>query len=340
MPKRYGLLKLSAVAAVAAVVAAPQAVQAADPTLHAVTGLPINLDFSKSFIKNFIEPAQKSGKGIVNINFKGGSEVIPGRKAGDALRRGQIDLLHCPSAYHIGLVPEGYVFTLSTKSAAEIRKNGGFELLQKIWAERMNARFIAWGESGTSYHTYLGKKPSFTADGKLSLKGFKMRTTGTYRPLFRALGATAIGMSPTEIYTGMKRGVVDGFGWPDTGAVSLGLAKVIKYRIDPPYYTVNPTVTVNLDKWKTLSRKAQDYLETKGREYEANAITFMEVLRKKDEKILLAAGMQKLLLKGAAAKHYVNAANVAVWDSLKKRSKYAAQLQALVFPDWHPPQTN
>ena len=38
-------------------------------------------------------------------------------------------------------------------------------------------------------------------------------------------------------------------------------------------------------------------------------------------------------LEGEAAKYYLNAANSAVWRALEKRSKNAAELRKLVFPD-------
>lgn len=310
----------------------------AEVTLTSIEGLPSSLELAQSYQKNFVAVVNKKGKGLVHIKFVGGPEVVPPRKAGDAIRRGQFDMLHTPTAYYIGLVPEGYALTLSTKTPADLRANGGWEILEKVWAERANAKLIAWAESGTQYNTYLTKKPEFTSDGLLTLKNFKMRVTGTYRPLFSTLGATTIGMKASEIYTGLQRGVVQGFGWPDVGIVALGLHKLVKYRIDPPFYHSNNTVTVNLDKWRKLSKKVQDFLIAQGKDYEKRSIAFMEKGRKRDETAMFKAGAKPVVLKGAAAKAYLNAANVAVWERLKKQSKYADVLQQKSFPDWTPPK--
>ena len=165
-----------------------------------------------------------------------------------------------------------------------------------------------------------------------------MRVTGTYRPLFTALGATGVGIKATEVYTAIQRGVVQGFGWPDVGIVSLGLAKVVKYRIDPPFYRSNNTVTVNLDTWKKLPQAAKKVLQNTALEYEKKAVDFMVGYAKADQKALTEAGMQVIDLKDGAKKHYIDSANAAVWDRLKKQSKIANDLQQKFFPDWTPPK--
>lgn len=330
------LVKRSLTLAMAIAVAGTTSVGAgakAETVLNSMTSLPRNLQLSLSFQEHFIPRVNKAGKGVVQVHYLGGPEITPPRKAAAALKRGVFDVLHSPTAYYIGMVPEGYALTIGAKTPAQLRANGGFALLQKIYAEKAGAQLIAWGEAGTQYNTYLATDPKFEANGNLSLKGIKMRVTGTYRPLFKALGATTIGIKHTEIYTGIKRGVVQGFGWPDVGITALGLHKVVKYRIDPPFYRSNNAVTVNMAKWNALSRKAKDVLEQAGRDYEKAAISYMEDHRAKEEKVLLASGMKVITLKGANARHYLGSANAAVWAKLKERSKHADALKAKSFPD-------
>ena len=331
MIKLRSLTLAAAMAAVAAVAFGQSA--KAEVLIKAMTALPKNLSLAQSFLVNFIPRVNEVGKGVVKIKYVGGPEVTPPRKAAAALKRGVFDMMQTPVAYYIGTVPEGYAFTLSQRSVDELRANGGFAMMQKIWAEKAGARLLAWSESGTQYNTYLATEPKFTKDGKLSLKGIKMRVTGTYRPLFKALGATTIGIKHTEIYTGIQRGVVQGFGWPDVGIVGLGLHKIVKYRIDPPFYKANMTVTVNLDKWNSWPQKVRDVLNTVTAEYEKTSIVYMEKQRKIEEKQALAQGMKIIKLKGAAASHYLKAANNAVWERLQKGSKDAQALKQKSFPD-------
>ena len=327
------------VAAGAAAFAMSAGSASAETTLKAITSLPTTLELAQSFLHNFRDAVNAANKGVVNIEYLGGPEVVPPRKAGDALRRGQFDMLHSPTAYYIGLVPEGYALTLATKTPVELRANGGWEILQKIWKEKANAKLLAWGESGTQYNTYLGQEPKFKANGNVSLAGFKMRVTGTYRPLFTALGATGVGIKATEVYTALQRGVVQGFGWPDVGVVKLGLTKLVKYRISPPFYRSNNTVTVNLDVWNKLPSNVQKALEAAAPTYEKKAIDYMEGYRKKDEDALIAAGMKTIDLKDGPKKNYIDSANISVWNRLKKQSKYADVLHEKCFPDWTPPKS-
>lgn len=338
--KAFGSTSMLAAVAAGAIAALAPHHASAETTLTSIMSLPVNLELAQSYLTNFKDAVNNSDENIVQINFIGGPEVVPPNKGADAVRRGQFDMLHSPTAYYIGLVPEGYALQLATASPAELRENGGWAILEKVYAEKANAKLIAWGEAGTRYNTYLTKEPEFTPDGKLTLENFKMRVTGTYRPLFTTLGATTIGMKASEIYTGLERGVVQGFGWPDVGIVALGLHKLVKYRIEPPFYRSNNTVILNMDKWRKLSEKEREFLEAEGIAYEKRAIDYMEKARQRDEKAVFDAGAERVKLTGDAAKHYIDAANVAIWNRLKEQSQYAQELREKAFPDWTPPATN
>ena len=192
----------------------------------------------------------------------------------------------------------------------------------------------AWGESATRHNTYLGRKPGRTPDGRITLKGIRMRVTGAYRPLFTALRALTVGIKPVEIAPEMGRGALDGFGWPDFGLAALGVAKVVKFRIDPGFYRSNMSVIVNLKKWNELSKEVKAALDREAVRYEGDSVAYMKALRERDEKALIDGGMRIIKLEGEAAKHYLNAANSAVWRALKKRSKNAEALRKLAFPDF------
>ena len=155
-------------------------------------------------------------------------------------------------------------------------------------------------------------------DGQISLKGFKMRSTATYRPLFEFLGATPVGMKSSEIYTGLQRGVIQGFGSPSSGLVRIGVKGMVKYRIDPSYYRLNNFVIMNLDKWKSLSREGRQLLERTALSYEVESDKVYLGIAGSDEKEMKASGMQIITLKGQAAKNYVNAADAAVWKRFEK----------------------
>ncbi len=330
MPRRR-CYSLTLAVAVAAIVATPAR---SETILDAVSALPRTVDPTRSFIDNLIRPANRANKGTVRIRYLGGPDVAPTRKAWSALKRGRFDILQSPADYYIATVPEGYALTLSQKTPAELRANGGFALLRRIWAEKAGAWLLAWDGSATGHNTYLGRKPGRTPDGKLTLKGLRMRVTGTFRPLFTALGAQTVGIKRIEISPAMRGGAVDGFGWPDFGLAALGVVKVVKFRIDPTFYRSNMSVIVNLKKWNELAKDVKAALEREAVRYERESVAYMKALRDTDERALIDGGMRIIKLEGEAAKHYLDSANAAVWRALEKRSKSARALRKLAFPDF------
>jgi TRAP-type transport system periplasmic protein len=325
------VMSFAAVSAVALMGFVPQ-VAAGEVKLKAVSGLQQTNTLTKSFLETFVKPLNARGKGVAQINYLGGQDVVPPRKAGKALQRGQFDMLHSPTSYYLGMVPEGYALLAANQTPAQVRKNGGWKILQEIYAKKAGARLVAWGESGTQYNTYLMSMPKFDKDGVPDLSGIKMRATGTYRPLFKALGASTINMKSSEIYTGLQRGVVQGFGWPNVAIVSLGLHKIIKYRVMPAFYHTNTVVTMNLDEWNSLSGAAKKLIDQAAVAYEADSIAFVEKQRQAEEKVLRAAGVKDIELTGSAAKKYLAIAHGEIWKQLAKRSpEYVDKLRAKLY---------
>jgi TRAP-type C4-dicarboxylate transport system substrate-binding protein len=328
MSRIHTTLKL---AGVAAMVATFGAQANAAEALKAVTGLQQTNTLSKSFFVNFQKVINERGMGGVSIKYLGGHSVVPPRKAAKALQRGQFDMLHSPTSYYIGAVPEGYALLASNLHPRQIRANGGWKILEEVYAKKAGARLVAWGESKTAYNTYLMFKPKVDANGVPDLSGVKMRATGTYRPLFKALGASTINMKSSEIYTGIQRGVVQGFGWPNVAIVPLGLHKIVKYRVTPAFYQTNTVVTMNLAKWNGLSRANKDLISKVAIEYEDTSLDYMEKQRAAEEKVLHDAGVKDIPLKGSAAKKYLSVAHSEIWKELGKRSEYADRLRAKLY---------
>ena len=319
------------VATAAASVASITALSAASAAeVSAVSSLQRTNTLVRSFLKLLVDEVNASG-GPVNIRYVGGQEVVPPRKAANALKRGQFDMLHSPTAYYIGTVPEGYALLAANQGPRALRANGAWEILQDAYMKKAGAILLAWGESMTSYNTYLNVMPKFDADGVPDLTGIKMRATGTYRPLFRALGAATINIKSSEIFTALQRGTVSGFGWPDVAIVPLGLHKIVKYRVTPHYYQTNTVVTVNPKSWQRLNKAEQDALMTKALAYEDTSVTWMEQERRKEEAELKAAGVKDIALSGAAAAKYLDIAHGEIWTQLKERSEYHDRLRPLMY---------
>ena len=321
----------SLVAASAAVLAALGGQAAAETTLNSVSSLQSTNTLVKSFLANYMEVVNKTGAGVAKIKYLGGQEIVPPRKAASALKRGQFEMLHSPTAYYIGTVPEGYALLAANQGPKVLRENGAWDVLQEVYRKKAGAYLLAWGESMTSYNTYLLIKPKLDKDGVPDLNGVKMRATGTYRPLFRALGASTINIKSSEIFTALQRKTVEGFGWPDVALVQLGVHKLVKYRVTPNFYQTNTVVTMNADAWDGMTRKQRDFLTDAALTYETVSVHWMEKERRKEEKVMKAAGVMDIELKGAAAAKYLNIAHGEVWKQLKERSEYHDKLRPLMY---------
>jgi TRAP-type C4-dicarboxylate transport system substrate-binding protein len=307
---------------------------AEEVALRTQTALPKHHDLSKSFLANFVAKLNAAGKGVVRIDYLGGPEVNPANKAAPALKRGVLDILHSPAAYHAGIIPHGLTMMATNLTPAQIRANGGFDMLAPQWEEKLNARILAWAESGAQFHLYMVKEPPMK-DGKIDLAGVKMRTTGAYRPLLNALGATPVRISAGEVYTGLQRGVVEGFGWPTVGLNALGLAKLVKYRIDPPFYHLANLVLINIDKWKTLPKPAQDLLMKIGAEYERTSIGYIKAAGKADAEAVARQGVRVFKMSAEAQRAYLKTAYDAMWKRIGEKLSDAevAALRAKMYKE-------
>ncbi len=135
----------------------PTLVSAQEVTLRVVSAFPENQFYVKRTVE-WIEKVNKEGKGVVQLNFIGGPKAIPTFEVGKAVQSGVVDIGFTTGAFYTNVMPEADILKLSETSAAEQRKNGGYDLINKIWAEKANMRYLAKVVEFTPFHLYLNKK--------------------------------------------------------------------------------------------------------------------------------------------------------------------------------------
>src|SRR6187401_1855811 len=283
----------AAAAAFIALSAAPAAAQ--EVTLRAVTAFAEGTQFSKNF-ERFIEKVNADGKGVIKINYIGGPRAMPPFEVGNAVRTKVVDIANVTGAFYTNLMPEADGFKLISRPMSEQRRNGSWEFINTLHNQKLNSQYLARQFHNVPFHIYLNKKPD-----KLDFTGLKIRVTPVYKDIVEALGGTAITTAPGEVYTALERGVVDGYGWPITGIFDLGWDKVTKFRMEPPFYSVEVNVLVNLDAWKGLNDAQRKVLSDaalwlEGLDSEKDAVIKAERERQ------AAAGIQALDFGPAASK--------------------------------------
>jgi TRAP-type C4-dicarboxylate transport system substrate-binding protein len=287
--------------------------QAQEVVLRGVSSFAENSFYSRRFEK-FIERVNNEGKGVLRIQYIGGPKAMPPFEVGNALKNGVVDIANVTGAFYTNVMPEADAWKLTERPMAELRRNGGFDYMQKLYAEKMNAHFLARTVDNNPFHLYLNK-PITGAD----LSGLKLRITPVYRDFFQAQGATVIQTAPGEVYTALERGVVDGYGWPITGILDLGWHEKTKFRVDPGFYSAEVSILVNKRKWYGLTPEQRAILIKAGEEIEA---AHAEVVKENDEEAAKQknAGIQVINLAGSTGEEWRKKAYEAGWAGVVKQS--------------------
>jgi TRAP-type C4-dicarboxylate transport system substrate-binding protein len=306
------MLRLIASAILAAAFA--NAALAQEAHLRGVSAFAEKTTYSRGFEK-FIERVNAAGKGVIQITYIGGPKAMPPFEVGNALKNGVVDLANVTGAFYTNLMPEADAWKLTQHPMAELRKNGGFDYMANLYAQKMNAVFLARVVDNNPFHLYLNKKIA-TPD----LKGLKLRITPVYRDFFQALGATVVQTAPGEVYTALERGVVDGYGWPITGIFDLGWNERTKYRVDPGFYSAEVSILVNKSVWDKLSDKQRAVLAKAAAEGEAEAPAEFAKENAADTDRQAKAGIETIKFSTDESKKYLDVAYAAGWAGVIRQS--------------------
>src|SRR2546426_12776171 len=115
--------------ALAAAALAPALAAAQEVTLRVVSAFPENQYYVKRTVE-WIDKANKEGKGVLQMNFIGGPKAIPTFEGGKAGETGVVDMALTTGAVYTNLMPEADAPKLAEVSAAEQRPNSAHDLIK------------------------------------------------------------------------------------------------------------------------------------------------------------------------------------------------------------------
>lgn len=289
---------------------------AADVTLKAGTFLPPVDRIWYPHIRTWIQRANEAGKphGLQVKMVAAGFKAMNPFEMGNAVKSGVLHVAHLPGTYYNKIMPIADAQKMSTVPVKEKRTNGTFAYLRPLYAKNMNVHYLGrWGD-GVGFHFYLTKKingPDFS--------GLKIRGTSIYQALIEAMGGTMITTPPSQAYTALERGLVDGLGWPLWGIHPWGWHKILKYRVDPGVYWAEISVLVNLDAWNKLTAAQKDVL---GRTQVRLEDEFIEI-RARNDKIerekQARDGIKVIKFTGADRAKFLKMATDAGWADVMKK---------------------
>ena len=224
--------------------------------IDAVSLAPKPVYINKPF-KMFVDEVNTKFAGEIEINWRGGPEVMPPFKQAEGVRNGSVDMTYTSPSYYQGLVPTSGTMNLSYKTYAEIAATNYHERMTELHAEK---DLIFLGEipaTQLNFVIYMGEEVSSLED----LIGKRIRVFPTLLPIVKALGAEPIVMGMGDIFTAMERGTIDGY-MQGPLAQAKQFEGLVKTVIFPGVYRAGFPVLINKDTWGMMSTDLQQRLTT------------------------------------------------------------------------------
>ena len=279
-------------------------------------------------LKSFIEKAEAKSDGTLKIEWGGGPEAIPAFQLAEAVQNGVIDITWTAHTYNVSHIPVLEGVKLATYDAAGLRSSGGFEFINSLYQNKLNAHLIGHSLNGLTYNLYTTKKEIKSLD---DFKGMTIRATPAYQAFVEGLGASVVNTAPGEVYQALERNVVQGYGWPSVGIVDFGWHEVTGYAIDPAFYSVDGAVLVSDKVWQKLSEVQKKALSDAMKETEQDALTYYKTKIAEERQTIEKAGVQTTALSADVAAQYLKIAYEKGWLNVEKNAPdNAAKLRDLI----------
>ncbi len=305
-------------------------VLAAEEVLNAVHFTSAQSSFGQSF-QAFVDAVNKRGEGVVRIRVRGGPEVVPQGQLGEAQRRGLVDMIQAPAGLYLNLVPEGEAFSAATITPWELRENGGWELINKIYAEKGNAHLLAHTDAGTGFNVFTVAEPELGANGDIDWSSLLVRTSPLQRDFVEALGARAVVQSTGDIYTSLERGVVSANVFTVQSYATYGWDKFTRYRVEPSFFQTDVLISMNRDRWNELSDEARAILDEVAREYERDSYEANVAATEAAARAMEEDGQQVVELQGEGLERYLATAATTSWGRIAERDDTHVQALRATF---------
>ncbi|PKN66911.1 MAG: hypothetical protein CVU57_04940 [Deltaproteobacteria bacterium HGW-Deltaproteobacteria-15] len=292
---------------------------AAPQTINCISAWP-KTAFETSNLLLFIEKVQKEADqkypGELKIVFKGGPDVIHTNEQVEALRTGLVDLVLSAPSYYVSIMPEGDLMSLTEMKPWEEKAAGVFDYLNELHNKKVNAHYLGRPGTGVIFQLFLNKPIKTVAD----LNGMKIRVSPTNVPFMKAVGASPVQMPPSDVYTAMERGVVDGYILPAHTIRDFGLVKPSKYLVFPGAYQPCHSLLVNQDAWKKLPKHLQELLARQADDMTRVAFDNIEKKISEEYASFKKEGMTFIELPAAEAEKYKKIARDAMYDVVSKKA--------------------
>jgi len=205
------------------------------------------------FYQAWIKKVEEATGGRVKMTFYPGAVLGPPMEAYTMIKDGAVDMGCVIIGFFPGRFPLTNVIQLPFIGlpSAEVGSRIYWDLYEKFPEFRADYPDVKVLNLYTDAPTPIGtKKPVRTAE---DIKGMKIRAlAGAPTEMLKELGAAAVLMPPTEIYTSMERGVIDGWMISWEACAGAKYWEVTDYWTTANMYQPALAFLMNLDSWNRL----------------------------------------------------------------------------------------
>lgn len=268
----------------------------------------------------------RMSNGELEIEYAGGSDVIGGFDAPEAIANGVFDMSHSANSYFAGAMPSSISLASGNASADALKSSGVLDAYADILMQQRSVKMLGMPLSGVGYVLQVRGNP-----GELSyFKGKKIRSIPLYDPILEALGATPVTTSPSEAYTAMERGVVDGLGWPDIGLLDFKFYEQAKFVMLPDFYQLRTVTLINPNSFSSLPAELQTVLTKASASADAIGAKWAKEKRDAEHAEMEAAGVEFVSLSDAEGAQFRALTEEKLWDKVNSIApEDAARLKPL-----------
>jgi len=263
----------------------------------------------------FAKHVEAASRGDMKLIIRG-PEAIPPFEQLQPTSAGAVQLLLTHGAYHYGTTGIGVALDAIDGPPSKRREAGIFDAVDKHY-QKLGIKLIAMPGSNTrGYHIML--REPLTANG--DLQGRKIRATPTYFPLMKLLGASTVTLPPSEIYSGLEKGVIDGTTWPSTSMINTRYYEVAKFMVRPTFGNSTVLILMNLAAFNRLSDGQRKILLDEGRKIEEVYYTEFDRVSIKEEEDLKARGVRVTELPDRIKKELPRIWADGIWSMVLKKN--------------------
>ena len=258
-----------AAVALAAGFAAPMAGAQTPIQITFSTYLPPSYEYISKPVDNFIKRVETESKGRVKFKVFHSGQLYDGYQELPAVSRGDVDMSNVSGTYASGAIPALNFFTLpfNFTDVDHMRRAVDAGLLdlgiRKEMADKHNT--VVLGVTAFDPYEFWAKRGPIV--NATDIKGKVWATTGSADArAIQLLGGSPTGMSSSELYLALDRGVIDGTPRPMITGTGRSLFDVAKHLSLATFAVDTSILVINKKKFDSLPADIQDIIRNAAKE--------------------------------------------------------------------------